>query len=81
MKKLVPDPPFKLITHPYFSIHSDLIPPDALALASELLHGIAQTIDEHCRAQSGERGIGMLSNASHSAETARALVEHALNRL
>lgn len=44
MKKLVPDPPFKLIAGP-------------------------------------ERGIGMLSNASHSAETARALVEHALNRL
>ena len=81
MKKLVPDPPFKLITSPYFSIHSDMIPPDALALASELMRGVAQTIDEHCRSQAGERGIGMLSNASHSAETARALVEHALNRL
>ena len=81
MKKLVPDPPFKLIAGPYSSIHSDLIPPDALALASEMMHGIAQTLDEYCRSQAGERGIGMLSNASHSAETARALVEHALNRL
>ncbi|CAG8865205.1 hypothetical protein PS627_01157 [Pseudomonas fluorescens] len=81
MKKIVPDPPFKLITSPYFSIHSDIIPPDALALASELLQGIAQTIDEHCRSQAGKRGLGMLSNASHSAETARALVEHALARL
>ena len=81
MKKIVPDPPFKLITSPYFSIHSDLIPPDALALASELMRGVAQTIDEHCHSQAGERGMGMLSNASHSAEMARALVEHALNRL
>jgi hypothetical protein len=81
MKKLVPDPPFKLITHPYFSIHSDLIPPDALALASELMRGVAQTIDEHCRSLANEQGAGMLSNASHSAEMARALVEHALNRL
>jgi hypothetical protein len=81
MKKIVPDPPFKLITSPYFSIHSDLIPPDALALASELMRGVAQTIDEHCHSQAGERGMGMLSNASHSAEIARALVEHALNRL
>lgn len=81
MKKLVPDPPLTLVTNPYFSIHSDLIPPDALALASELLRGVAQTIDEHCRSQAGERGLGMLSNAAHSAETARALVEHALNRL
>lgn len=81
MKKLVPDPPFKLITHPYFSIHSDLIPPDALALASEILRGVVQTIDEHCCSQAGERSLGMLSNASHSTETARALVEHALSRL
>ncbi|HKS11587.1 MAG TPA: hypothetical protein VJS90_00980 [Pseudomonas sp.] len=81
MKKIVPDPPFKLITSPYFSIHSDLIPPDALALASELLRGVTQTIDEHCRSRAGEGGLGMLSNASHSAETARSLIEHALNRL
>ncbi|MBA1201522.1 hypothetical protein G7009_07075 [Pseudomonas capeferrum] len=81
MKKLVPDPPFTLITNPYFSIHSDLIPPDALALASELLCGVTQTIEEHCRSQAGKHGLGMLSNASHSAEMARTLIEHALARL
>lgn len=81
MKKIVPDPPLKLICNPYFSVHSDLIPPDALALASELLSGVTQTLDEHCRSRAGEQGLGMLSNAAHSADMARTLVEHALARL
>ncbi|MDF0732815.1 hypothetical protein P0Y43_19175 [Pseudomonas entomophila] len=82
MKKLVPDPPrLKLITNPYFSIHSDLTPPDALAHASELMRGVAETLDEHCRAYAGVPGLHMLANAAHAAETAQALVEHALQRL
>ena len=82
MKKLVPDPPrLKLIHNPYFSIHTDMTPPDALAHASELLRGVAETIDEHCRTYAGVPGLHMLSNAAHSAETARALIEHALNRM
>ncbi|MFZ0152766.1 hypothetical protein [Pseudomonas sp.] len=81
MKKIVPDPPSSLVTSPYFSIHSDLIPPDSLAFASELLRGIHETTDEFCRAHANEPGQGMLVNVLHSAEMARALVEHALSKL
>ncbi|MGH8466057.1 MAG: hypothetical protein ACRESP_06195 [Pseudomonas sp.] len=86
MKKIVPDPPLSftptsLVTTPYFSIHSDLIPPDSLAFASELLRGIQETTDEFCRAHYNEPGQGMLVNVLHSAEMARALVEHALSKL
>lgn len=82
MKKLVPDPPrLKLVSNPYFTLHSDLIPPDALALASELMRGVAETIDEYCRASAGIPGLQMLANAAYSAETAQALTEHALKRL
>lgn len=82
MKKIVPDPPcLKLINTPYFSIHADLIPPDALAHASELLRGVSETLDEHCRSVAGAPGLNMLANAAHAAETARALIEHALKRM
>lgn len=82
MKKIVPDPPrIKLLNNPFFSLHSDLLPHDALAHASELLRGVAETIDEHCRAHAGLQGFNMLSNAAHASETARALVEHALTGL
>ncbi|CAI8738103.1 DUF3077 domain-containing protein [Pseudomonas donghuensis] len=81
MKKIVPDPPNSLITTTYFSIHSDLIPPDSLAYASELLRGIHETTDEFCRAHVNAPGQGMLVNVLHSAEMARALVEHALTKL
>jgi hypothetical protein len=86
MKKIVPDPPYSDIsrnsfTTPYFSIHSDLIPPDSLAYASELLRGIHETTDEFCRTHVNEPGQGMLMNVLHSAEMARALVEHALRKL
>ncbi|MGH8379678.1 hypothetical protein [Pseudomonas sp.] len=82
MKKLVPDPPpHQIITTPYFSIHSNLIPTDSLAYASELLRGISETTDEYCRGRALEPGQGMLVNVLHSAECARALVEHALMQL
>ncbi|MEF9898877.1 MAG: hypothetical protein RR736_16360 [Pseudomonas sp.] len=81
MKKIVPDPPLSLLSSPYFSIHSDLIPPDSLTFASELLRGIHETIDEFCQAHANEPGQGMLVNVLHSAEMARALVEHALCKL
>ncbi|MBH3430208.1 MAG: hypothetical protein ACRESP_00130 [Pseudomonas sp.] len=86
MKKIVPDPPLHpvpnpFIATPYFSIHSDLIPPDSLAFASELLRGIHETTNEFCRAHCSEPGQGMLVNVLHSAEMARALVEHALGKL
>lgn len=78
MIKIVPDPPRAT---PYFSIHSDIPPTDALAHASELLRGVAETIDEHCRTHSGESGLSMLGNAAHASETSRALIEHALTGL
>lgn len=78
MIKIVPDPPRAT---PYFSIHSDMPPTDALAHASELLRGVAETIDEHCRTHSGESGLSMLGNAARASETSRALIEHALTSL
>ncbi|MDZ3994874.1 hypothetical protein [Pseudomonas sp. Teo4] len=81
MKKIVPDPPRRIINTPYFSIHSDITPHDALAHASELMRGVAETIDEHCRIHAGEPGLNMLTNAAHATESARALAEHALTRI
>ncbi|PSS57493.1 hypothetical protein [Pseudomonas sp. BBP2017] len=82
MKKIVPDPPpHQIITTPYFRIHSDLNPFDSLAYASELLRGISETTDEYCRGRALEPGQGILVNVLHSAECARALVEHALTQL
>jgi len=82
MKKLVPDPPLrKPITTPFFTIQSDLCPPDALAHASELLRGVIETLDEHCRARAGEHGLSMLSNAMHASEIAYSLVEQVHARL
>ena len=81
MKKIVPDPPRKIITTPHFTIHSDLTPLDSLAYASELLRGVYETTDEYCRSHFNEPGQGMLVNVLHSAETAKALIEHALLKL
>ncbi|QCI12194.1 hypothetical protein E6B08_12855 [Pseudomonas putida] len=79
MKKLVPDPPHRKSPRtPFFTVQSDMYPPDALAHTSELLRGVAETIDEHCRARAGEPGMGMLSNAMHATEVAHELVEHVL---
>jgi hypothetical protein len=82
MKKIVPDPPRrKPITTPFFTVQSDMYPPDALAHVSELLRGVIETLDEHCRARAGESGLSMLGNAMHASEIAFALVEHVHARL
>ncbi|MFP3995649.1 hypothetical protein SHV74_13990 [Pseudomonas capeferrum] len=82
MKKIVPDPPRrKPITTPFFTVQSDMYPPHALAHVSELLRGVIETIDDHCRAHASEPGLSMLSNALHASEIARSLVEHVHNRL
>ncbi|CAG8864538.1 hypothetical protein PS627_01080 [Pseudomonas fluorescens] len=81
MKKIVPDPPAKLITTPYFSIHSEMIPPDALAHASELLRGVEDTLDQYRRGHAAEPRLNMLANVLHSTEMARVLVEHALQKM
>ncbi|WP_049870417.1 hypothetical protein [Pseudomonas cremoricolorata] len=78
MKKLVPDPPRKLIHTPYLSIHSDLSPEDALAYAAQLLRSIEDVLDEYCLASAGAPGVGMLIGAAHAARTGQALLGHAL---
>lgn len=82
MKKIVPDPPRrKSITTPFFTVQADMYPLDALAHVSELLRGVIETIDEHCRARAGEPGLNMLSNAMHASEIAHSLVAHVHDRL
>lgn len=82
MKKLVPDPPsLNLLDATYPFIHPDLIPPDALAVASDLVRGISKAIQTHCLTHGGDQDPRALARARHSAEIAHALIEHALNRL
>ena len=81
MKKIVPDPPRPLITTPYFSIHSDISPIDAIAHALELMRVVAETIDNHCRDHAGKPGLHLLVNAAHAADSACVLVQHAKRRL
>ncbi|BBH45224.1 hypothetical protein [Pseudomonas sp. KU43P] len=82
MNKIVPDPPRrKPVTTPFFTVQSDMYPPDALAHVSELLRGVIETLDEHCRARAGEYGLSMLGNAMHASEIAYTLVEHVHTRL
>ncbi|MFJ4433282.1 hypothetical protein ACIPZG_20165 [Pseudomonas sp. NPDC089395] len=82
MKKIVPDPPRrKPIITPFFTVQSDMYPPDALVHASELLRGVIETLDEHCCSRAGEHGLSMLGNAMHASEIAFALVEHVHARL
>ena len=81
MKKIDPDPPAKLITTPYFSINSEMIPPDALAHASELLLGAEDTLDQLRRDHGAELRLNLLASVLHSTEMARALVEHALRKI
>ncbi|HKS13231.1 MAG TPA: hypothetical protein VJS90_09350 [Pseudomonas sp.] len=81
MKKIVPDPPHHIITTPHYTLHSHLTPHDSLVYASELLRGVYETTDEYCRAHFKEPGQGMLVNVLHCAETAQALIEHALAKM
>lgn len=82
MKKIVPDPPvLHPFNSPYFSIHSDLVTADSLAFASELMRGIHETTNEFCRTHANDPSHSMLLSVLHSAEMAKALVEHALANL
>ncbi|CAG8868082.1 hypothetical protein PS627_02845 [Pseudomonas fluorescens] len=86
MKKIVPDPPHstssrKIITAPHYTLSDNLTPEDSLVIASELLRGVYETTDEYCRSHFEEPGQGMLVNALHSTETAKALIEHALAKM
>ncbi|QQE83847.1 hypothetical protein [Pseudomonas putida] len=81
MKKIVPDPPRPLISTPYFTIHSDISPPDAIAHAGQLLRVVVETLDDHCRDHVGEPGLNLLANANHAAYSAYVLIQHAKGRL
>lgn len=67
MKKLVPDPPRRPINTPFFTPESDIYPPLALAHVIELLRGVIETLDEHCRSHAGDAGLGnaLYSTAIH----------------
>ena len=81
MKKIVPDPPHLLIQTPYFSVHSDISAEDAITHGAELVRGVADTIDEHCRIHAGEPGLNMLANAAYAVDSALILFQHALASL
>ncbi|WP_426809139.1 hypothetical protein ABOC32_24005 [Pseudomonas sp. WOUb67] len=78
MKKLVPDPPRRPINTPFFTVKSDIYPPVALAHVIELLRGVIETLDEHCRSHACDAGLG---NALHATEIAHSLVTHSHARL
>ncbi|MBA1201612.1 hypothetical protein G7009_07530 [Pseudomonas capeferrum] len=74
-----PPPPRKIIRAPYLTIHCSLTPSDSLAYASELLSDIFETTDGYRHAN--EPRPSMLADVLRSAETAKALIEHALAKL
>ena len=55
------------------------MPSDSLAYASELLSDMFEIADGHPHASEAEQG--MLADVLRSAETAKALIEHALAQL
>lgn len=81
MKKIVPDPPHPLVQTPYFSVHSDNSPEDAFVHGIELMRGVVETIDEHCRLHAGEPGLTTLANAASAVDSALILFQHALATL
>lgn len=73
MKKIVPNSPRRPVNTPFFTVKSDIYPLHALAHVIELLRGVIDTLDEHCRTYAGEPG---LCNALHATEIAHSLVAH-----
>ncbi|WP_028693403.1 hypothetical protein [Pseudomonas cremoricolorata] len=60
------------------SLPADLIPSDALAVANDLLLSIQQTLNDYCPTYPTAPSLNTLRNTSHSANTATALITHAL---
>ncbi|AIR88527.1 hypothetical protein [Pseudomonas cremoricolorata] len=77
MKKIVPDPPHLTLIQTS-SLPADLIPPDALAVANDLLLSIHQALNDYCHTHPTAPALNKLRNAAHSANTASALITHAL---
>ncbi|MFB4403091.1 hypothetical protein [Pseudomonas inefficax] len=80
MKKLVPDPPTKVLSQPFYTINKDMPSPEALLYVIQLLRGIEDTLDEYICGNAGEPGIGMLVNSVHNVQMGRALAELVLSR-
>lgn len=78
MKKIVPDPPHLLVQNPFITAYSDITPEDALHNAYDLMRGVADTIDEHCRLHAGKRGLPTLASASQAVDAALILFQHAI---
>ncbi|RYZ20035.1 MAG: hypothetical protein EOO16_18080 [Chitinophagaceae bacterium] len=82
MKKLVPDPPRQdFIQLPSFSLHPNVTTSEILAHASELLRGVAETIEQHRRVHPYHAGLNMLANAAHTADASRVLIDYAVTCL
>lgn len=64
-----------------FFFHSDMLPPDSLALANEFLCGVVETLDQQCSDSAEQPDTNALASAAHATRMARSLVEHALTRL
>ncbi|MDD2150207.1 MULTISPECIES: hypothetical protein [Pseudomonas] len=80
MKKLVPDPPAKVTSQPFYTINKDMPSPEALLYVIQLLRGIEDTLDEYICGNAGEPGIGMLVNSVHNVQMGRALADLVLSR-
>lgn len=80
MKKLVPDPPDKVTSQPFYTINKDVPSPEALLYVIQLLRGIEDTLDEYICGNAGEPGIGMLVNSVHNVQMGKALAELILRR-
>ncbi|PYG82125.1 hypothetical protein N436_01074 [Pseudomonas sp. RV120224-01b] len=80
LKKLVPDPPAKAISQPFYTIKQDMPSPEALLYVIQLLRGIEDTLDEYICGNAGEPGIGMLVNSVYNVQMGRSLAELVLSR-
>lgn len=80
MKKLVPDPPAKVLSQPFYTINKDMPSHEALLYVIQLLRGIEDTLDEYICGNAGEPGIGILVNSVHNVQMGRALAELVLTR-
>lgn len=74
-KKPVPDPPIHLPPKPpFYTIHGETTPLEAIEHAHRLISGVAATIDEHCRLYPREPGIEVLANVIHIADWGSSLL-------
>jgi hypothetical protein len=79
MKKATPNPPKTALTHPLFSVRSDVSTEEALSNASEILETAAVTGHEAAQHMQGVHREQLMT-LLQSVEMAQMLVEAALSR-